>query len=139
MTENELDRLMKNHLIVRAASHARTLPVGTRIADGSGSKDLAIWLVVQTKAWLKERRAHSNPMVEKIWSFKDGASDVDMRIGIDGEYKKFKVTTEMTGPSSIRLRIQPWNRLGQPEQIWERYGIYHGNGSRSCFETLPVR
>ncbi len=139
ITEKELDGKFRNPMIRRAAAPARTLGVVSYAADNRTEDSLANWIVTLTRVYVRHIGGASNPMVEKVWTFANGKADIDMRIGVHGFYKKFKITTEMSGPASLVLRISSWNKFGQPEAQWIRYGAYRGGSQGEGIETLPVR
>jgi hypothetical protein len=147
ITEKDLYNLMTNPTILHVVAKSRPFarhevhlpPVATNVADNRSETALAYWIVVQTKIFLKARGAASNPLIEKVWKFADGNADVDFRVGIRGETRKFKVKTSMSGPTSFRLKILTWNSQGKEECEWERFGAYCGNAQNAGIETLPVR
>lgn len=139
MTENDLSVLFRSPTVIHAAKAGRTLPVGTDAKEHRATRALEIWLAIQTKVWLREKHAVSDPLVERVWCFSEGRSDIDMRVFIKGAYRKFKVKTEMTGPTAIRFEIMTWQAQGKLCKSWERYGRYYGNETKAGFETLPVR
>ena len=112
---------------------------GAGVEENRDAHAVASWIVNLTKSFLRSNGATHTPMIERIWVFSADKTDVDMRIGVQGRYKKLKVTTEMTGPAALRLRIQSWNAAGRPESPWERYGTFRGNGMTREIETLPLR
>jgi hypothetical protein len=143
-TEKELDDLMRNPMIQHVVAHAhpfarheaRLQPIGA--PANRPEMALAGWIAVQTKVFLKGRGAASNPLIEKVWKFTDGNAEIDIRVGISGSTKKFKITTGMTGPTSFRLRIVTWNAQGKEDCEWERFGSYRGNNVAAGIDTLPV-
>jgi hypothetical protein len=147
ITEKDLDDLMRNPTIQHVAAQAhpfaghetRLQPVASSAPANRSERALLFWIAVQTKVFLKHRGAVPNPMIEKVWKFADGDADVDIRAGIQGSYKKFKIKTSRTGPTSFQLRIVTWNGQGKEECEWERYGIYRGNNARAAIETVPTR
>ncbi len=139
MTENELRNILADEKVLKAAMAHNSLTVSTDVKEHRGARALMLWLAVQTKVWLREKQAISEPLIERIWWFADGRSDIDMRVVIKGAYRKFKVKTEMLGPTAARFQILTWKHPGQPATVWERYGRYIGNESKAGFETLPVR
>lgn len=145
ITEKELENLIADPLIHKAAAHIRPAGVWTDIAEGRPERALAGWIAVLTRRYIREIRAASNPLVEKIWKFQGGVVDIDMRVGVHGTYRKLKIETALTGPHTLRFQVRDWHKktgLFGPmdaEERWERYGVYRGNTEREGIETLPVR
>jgi hypothetical protein len=147
ITEKDLDELMRNPMIQHVAAQAhpfalhetRLQPVASNAATNRSERTLAYWIAVQTKVFLKARGAASNPLIEKVWKFADGDADIDIRVGIHGGYKKFKIKTARTGLTSFHLKIVTWNAQGREDCEWERYGSYRGNDAKACIDTLPTR
>lgn len=139
MTEREIDELIRDPKIKMAAAHARPMGVSSFAGADRTEKAVANWVAVLTRVYLKAQGAVSNPLVEKVWAFAGGTVDVDMRVGVQGTYKKFKVTAELSGPTSLVLRIHSWNKFGRPEPPWVRYGAYRGGNLAEGIETLPLR
>src|SRR5688572_12252614 len=106
MTEREIDELIRNPKIKMAAAHSRPTGVSSFADENRSERAVANWVAVLTNVYLKAHGAGSNPLVEKVWTFGGGNVDVDMRVGMHGVYKKFKVTAELSGPTSMVLRIQ---------------------------------
>ena len=78
ITEKELDGKFRNPIIQRAAAPARTLGVVSYAAVNRAEDSLANWIVVLARVFVKHLGAASNPMVEKVWTFSRGTSDIDM-------------------------------------------------------------
>lgn len=145
ISERELEQLIHNPLIRKAAAHARPIGVWRSTADDRAANALAAWIAVLTRQYLRDIGAASAPLVEKIWKFSGGAVDIDMRVGVNGAYRKLKIETGMVGPYTIKLQIRDWHKalvgfaVQDREDRWERFGAYRGNDDRQGIETLPVR
>ena len=145
MTEREMENLLHDPKVKHAAKSVRPAPIGTNYITGSADRALSMWIAVLTHQFLRSIHAVSHPLVEKVWTFAQGRSDIDMRVGAHGGYRKFKVETSMTGPQTFKLQIRSWYKsqgmigIGEREDVWVRYGAYRGEGNFEGIETLPTR
>jgi hypothetical protein len=139
MTESEFEKLLRNPLVETATWDGKETRIDTPNGPGSSDRNMALWLAAETVTWIKENDAASLPIVERVWKFEQGVADIDMRVGVHGEYRKFKLTTARTGRFVYRIRIQAWDQKGVPAKVWERYGEYSGDEEFAGFETVPVR
>jgi hypothetical protein len=137
--EVDFDHFMSDHQVRSAVALKGKATLLYPIAEGSAKEALAAWIATLARVYVKEIGATSRPLVEKVWLWSQSQVDIDLRVGVRGEYRKIKVTTEMISPQSVRLKIQCWNKLGQPQKTWERYGYYYGNKDGAGFKTLPLR
>lgn len=136
MTEREMENLLHDPKVKLAAKALRPAPIGTTYATNSADRALSMWIAVLTHQFLRSIHAVSHPLVEKVWTFAQGRSDIDMRVGAHGGYRKFKVETSMTGPQTFKLQIRTFH--GAYDTCWERYGVYRGEGTYRGIETLPI-
>lgn len=145
ISEREIENLIHHPTVQAQARHARPGVVATNYATDSAERALAMWIAISTKQYLRSIHAASNPLVEKVWSFARGNADIDMRVGVNGAYRKFKVETSMTGPQTFKLQIRSWHKglvgfsVHEQQDLWVRYGAYRGSGGYEGIETLPVR
>ena len=145
ISERELEQLMHDPLIQKAAAPARPMGVWRSNVEDRAANALAAWIAVLTRQYLRHIGAASAPIVEKVWKFQGGVVDIDMRVGVHGAYRKLKIETGMVGPHTIKLQIRDWHKslvgfaVKDREDRWERFGAYRGNSDREGIETLPVR
>ena len=145
MNERQIENLLHDPRIKGAGRSLRPVPLGTDHASDSAERALAIWIAVLTQHFLRSIHAVSNPLVEKVWTFARGKADIDMRVGVHGAYRKFKVETSVTGPQTFKLQIRAWHKalvgfhVKDLEDVWTRYGVYRGEGDYEGIETLPIR
>ncbi len=143
MTEREMEMLLHDPRIKGAAKSLTAAPVGTNFATGTADRALSLWIAVLTHQFLHSIHAAQHPLVERVWTFAQGKADIDMRVGVNGIYRKFKVETSMTGPTSFKLQIRSWHNspggMHERESQWVRYGAYRGNGTFQGIDTLPIR
>ena len=145
IAEKEFNDIMMLPLIQHVAAKARPfhihevrLPSVASNAANRSEMALAYWVAVLTKVFLKAQGAAPNPLIERVWTFADGIVDIDIRVGVRGGYRKFKLTTKMTGPTTFHLRIISWNAQGRDVCEFERFGSLRGNADHQGIETLPV-
>jgi hypothetical protein len=144
LTEMEMERLLRDPMIKGAAKRVIHAPIGTSHAAGSADRALSMWIAVLTHQFLHSIHAASNPLVEKVWTFAKGRADIDMRVGVNGFYRKFKIETSMTGPTSFKLQIRSWHHgpggsgMSGGESLWVRYGAFRGQGDLEGIDTLPL-
>ena len=147
ITEKEFGNVIDLPTVKHVAAMARPFakhevhlpPVAAQMATNKSEMALAYWVAVLTLIFLKTKGAASHtPLVERVWKFADGNVDIDIRVGIHGGNYKFKITAEMTGPTTFRLRIYTWNSNGDKVCEFERFGSYRGNAARQAIETMPV-
>ena len=145
INERQIENLLHDPRVTGAARSVRPVPLGTNYATDSAERALAMWIAVLTQQFLRSIHAVSNPLVEKVWIFARGKTDIDMRVGAHGVYRKFKVETSMTGPQTFKLQIRSWHKelfgfgVKDLEDLWVRYGVYRGEGDHKGIDTLPIR
>jgi hypothetical protein len=149
MNEIEFDKILDMQLVKTTAAHVKPfakhggviMPIRTFVEDvGTNRSDtaLAIWIAVNIRVFVHARGSAHGPMVEKIWKFAGGDTDIDIRAGFNGGNHFFKIMTGMsTGKTSFWLRIYSWDH-GKKVCDWERYGSYRGTKDYAGIETLPV-
>ena len=136
--EIEFDHFLSDPEVRRATVHKGKALLLYPVENGP-TEALSAWIATLTMVYVREIGSVSKPLVEKVWDWKNGSTNIDLRVGVHGGYRKLKVTTEMSGPQTVRLKITSWNKQGEPGRVWERFGFFYGNKASMGVRTLQMR